>query len=193
MKKERACIWCILLYPENESHREALNFIEKNYKEYAWIKHEPETEDKKEHIHVVIRFINQRWNTSLANELGIEINMLERCRNLDNALLYLIHFREPEKKQYDVENVHGIYNRRIIRLIQSDGKDHTDLANDIVNWIEQTQGEVTYSKLFYFCRDNGMYGELIRAMKLFSCIIEEHNRSIYEESSKILTPNHYPF
>ncbi len=192
-KKERSCVWCILLYPENETHRNALEYIKKNYQEFAWIKHEPEIENGKEHIHVVIRFKNYRWNTALAEELNIEINMFEKCRNLENALLYLIHFREPDKKQYSLEEVHGAFNRRLERIIKSDGKDNTDLASDIVSWIESQNSAITYTQLFYFCRDNGMYGELVRAMKLFSCIIAEHNQEYYEESHKILSPKDYPF
>lgn len=192
-KKERSLVWCILLYLENESHKKALDFIEKNYQEYAWIKHDPENEESKEHVHVVIRFKNYRWNTALAEELEIEINMFEKCRSLDNALLYLLHYREPEKKQYSIDDVHGIFNRRLERLTKSDGKDNTDLADDIVKWIEVQPREITYTRLFYFCRDNGMYGELVRAIKLFSCILEEHNKNLYAESVIKIPPSHYPF
>ena len=176
--KERATVWCILLYPDNEKHMHALELIEKNYQEYAWIKHQPENEEKKEHIHVVVRFKNYRWNTALAEELDIELNMFEKCRGIDNALLYLIHFRESEKKQYQLEEVHGFFNRRLARLMQSDGKDNTDMANDIVNFINSVNDTVSYTQLFYYCSLNGLYGELVRGMKLFSCILEEHNRLV---------------
>lgn len=180
IQKERSCVWCIQLYPDNERHVKALELIEKNYREYAWIKHTPESTEKKEHIHVVIRFKNYRWNTALAEELDIELNMFEKCRGLDNALLYLLHFREPDKIQYTLDDVHGFFNRRLERLVHSDGKDSTDKAYDIVSFIK-TQGNVSYEKLFEYCAQNGLYGELLRGINLFGRILDERNRNKYDE------------
>ncbi len=178
--KERSCNWCIQLYPDNENHTKALELIEQNYQEYAWIKHRPESDEKKEHIHVVIHFKNYRWNTALAEELNIELNMFQKCRGLDNALLYLVHFREPEKIQYSLDEVHGFYRRRLDRLIQSDGKDKADIASDIVGWINEQPNEIKRNQLFYYCVSNGYYGELVRGANLFFSILSEHNADIVE-------------
>ena len=175
-RKERGLVWFILLYPENESHRLALDIIKKSYSEFAWIKHQPETNETKEHIHVVVRFKNYRWNTALAEELGIQVNMFEKARNLENALLYLVHARDPEKTQYQPTDVQGPLQKRLQRIVQTDGKDNTDQANEIVDWILSQNQYIYYAQLFYFASINGLYGELIRGMKLFSCILEEHNQ-----------------
>lgn len=187
IQKERSLVWCIQLYPDNSRHVKALELIEQNYQEYAWIKHIPESDEKKEHIHVVIRFRNYRWNTALAEELDIELNMFQKCRGLDNALLYLIHFREKDKIQYSLEDVHGLFNRRLERLINSDGKDSTDKAHDIVNYIK-TQKSLSYEKLFEYCAGNGLYGELLRGINLFGRILEERTRDRYDE---LLEKSHF--
>ena len=179
-KKERSCVWLILLFCDNDRHMKALETIKKNYTEYAYIKHLPEQDEKKEHYHVVVRFKNYRWNTALAEELDIEINMFEKVRGLDNALLYLVHAREEEKIQYDVSDVQGVFGKRLQRLIASDGKDSTDIAIDIVNWINNQDKEITIHKLFQYCVANGLYSELIRSFKLFECIVRERNEVIRE-------------
>ena len=177
-RKERGLVWFILLYPDNESHMLALEEIKKSYSEYAYIKHQPEEGEKKEHIHVVVRFKNYRWNSALSEELGIEINMFEKARNLENALLYLVHARDSEKTQYDIMEVQGTLQKRLFRILQTDGKDNTDQATEIVDWIMEQSEVIKPSRLFYFASVNGLYGELVRGMKLFAMIIEEHNEEI---------------
>ncbi len=177
-RKERSLIWFILLYPENDHHQQALELIEKNYSEYAWVQHVPENDEKKEHIHVIVRFKNYRWNTALAEELGVEINMFEKCRSLENGLLYLVHAREENKIHYSLDDVHGTLKSKLERFLKSDGKDSIDKAVEIVNWIN-SQGYITINQLFTFATVSGLYSELVRALPLFRDILYEHN-SRYE-------------
>ena len=93
--------FCILLYPlEDKTHYCALEYIKLNF-EYAFIEHNEDYdkngEIKKSHTHVVLQFSNQKWNTALADEIGISLNYIERCRSLENALDYLIHFNDRKK------------------------------------------------------------------------------------------------
>ena len=93
MKKFRSCNFNLILYPsEDETHRNALEIIEKNY-DYAMICHNLDTDDNgellKEHYHIVIRFKNAKWNTALSEELGITENYIEESRSLKRSLLYL--------------------------------------------------------------------------------------------------------
>lgn len=178
-KKERSMVWLLLLYPDSERHIRALEFIKKNYVEYAFIKHFPEKEENKEHYHLVIRFKNYRWNTALSEELDVEINMFEKCRGLCNALIYLIHLREPEKIQYSVEDVQGPFQTKLKCIMQTDGKDNSDMAYEIVQWIMGQNNRIKYSQLFFFAKENGLYSELLRGMKLFSYIMEEHNNKFF--------------
>jgi len=178
-RKERSLNWLVLLYLENEQHKNALEYIKKNCSEYAYILHQPEENEKKEHVHVVLRFKNYRWNTALAEEFMIEINMFQKLRNLDSGLLYLVHYREEEKIQYSIDDVKGTLKSRLQRLILSDGKDATDKANDIVEWIYSQNERLTMSQLFKFASQNGCYGDLVRGLSLFRDIMYEHNDSIW--------------
>lgn len=177
-RKERSLTWLIMIYPDNDKHMKAFDFIKQNYSEYSFVKHRPEIDEKKEHIHVVVRFKNYRWNTALSEELEIEINMLEKCRSLDNALLYLTHFRYPEKIQYTIEDIDGTLKSRVQRLLQSDGKDSTDRACDLVNWINSQKEFISMNQLFAFANANGLYGELVRGISIFREIVHEHNSAL---------------
>ena len=117
MKNERSLIWCLLLYPEEDlSHKEALKYISNTY-ECAYIVHDKDTdthgEIKKAHTHVVVKFPNYRWRTALGEELKITPNYLEKCRNMENALEYLIHFKDTDKFQYNFEDVKGILKNKL--------------------------------------------------------------------------------
>lgn len=100
--------FCLLLYPEDETHVKALEHIKRNYN-YALICHNRDTDEngeiKKAHYHVVIRVDGQNaiWNTSLAKDLEITPNYIQRCRNLDRALMYLTHYNEADKMQYEIK------------------------------------------------------------------------------------------
>lgn len=87
--------FCVLLYPDCENHVDALNFIRSNFS-YAAILHDKDVDDngelKKPHFHVVIRFDNPRYISSIVKELNIEPNYIRRCMSFDKALLYLIHY-----------------------------------------------------------------------------------------------------
>ena len=87
--------FCLLLYPDCKAHINALNFVRQNYS-YAAILHDKDLDDngelKKPHFHVVIRFSNPRYFSSVVKELNIEPNYIRRCFSFDKALMYLIHF-----------------------------------------------------------------------------------------------------
>lgn len=75
--KFRARNFNLVLYPEDETHTKAIEYIERNY-DYAIILHDRDCNEygeiKKEHYHIVLRFKNAKWNTALAEELKITVN-----------------------------------------------------------------------------------------------------------------------
>lgn len=83
----------LLLYPkEDNSHKEAIEIIKKNY-DYAMINHdkdiyEEDTEThakgeiKKQHTHVIIRVGNNpRWLSAIAENLNIKEQSIERLQS----------------------------------------------------------------------------------------------------------------
>ena len=99
--KYRSRVHCLLLYPEDKTHIQAMEKIKKSY-DYAMILHDRDywTDDdekanpehvsgevKKAHYHVVLRFNNATWSSAICKDLEIEHNYIEDCKKFENALL----------------------------------------------------------------------------------------------------------
>ncbi len=180
MSKVKTKNYALLLYMEDETHKNALNYIKENY-EYVCITHDRDIDKetgelKKEHVHVVVRFENERFKKPVAKEFGITENRLQRVRNLRGALLYLIHKNDNTKTQYKIENLVGTpkmlekfekYNR--------DAKSETEKIIEIIKYIESRDGMVTARKLTRYCLNNGLWSELRRSYSIIKDIVKEHN------------------
>lgn len=181
MKNERSLYWCLILYPnEDLSHKKALDFIIDNYS-YAYILHDRDLLDngelKKSHIHVVLKFINYRWRNAIAEELGITPNYLEKCRNLENALKYLIHFNNEEKCQYDLEEVKGDLKEKLANYINNTDKTESEKVLDLLQYIGEQDFLTLHEFIRYVC-SIGMYDIYRRSALTFVKLIEEHNKYI---------------
>lgn len=95
----------ILLYPEWDNYINILNDIKGNFKNYAYIKHIPEEEEKKEHVHLVLSVDNPRSISGLSKRLDIPVNLIQRIKGLRGSCRYLIHKDNEEKYQYNLDQV----------------------------------------------------------------------------------------
>ena len=179
MEKYRSRKFCMLLYPlEDESHKKALEYIKLNY-DYALIVHDKDEDEngtlKKSHTHVVVSFPNAKWNTAIAEELGITPNYMEKCRSLNNALEYLIHYDDDTKHQYDIEEVQGNLKRELKKIIQNDGKDENIKAFELIEYIENYDGPINESDFFKYTCEVGMFDVARRSAYIMLRIIDKHN------------------
>lgn len=96
----------VLLYEDSESYdfKETLRIC-KSQKKWAYIKHFPESNEKKEHFHVVLRFENNKTKEALSKELGIPINYIDPVKNFRTICRYLIHKDDEDKYQYSLDQV----------------------------------------------------------------------------------------
>ncbi len=185
MDKVRSRSWCLVLYPDDDSHCACVDFLRKSGYAYALIKHdrdtylEGESEDhkagelKKAHWHIVLRLQNPRWREAVAAELGIKPNYLEPCRNRDSALLYMIHDGYPDRFQYDVSDVSGPLALNLAKLLVDD--DEGQRVKTIIQLIDDTPGMVSYRDILLKACDSGLYGEFRRLGSGVKWLIEEHN------------------
>lgn len=97
--------WMILLYPEWENFEEILQDIKGSFKNYAYIKHEPESDEKKVHYHLILNLDNPRTDKSLSKRLGIPVNLFKRVKSLRGSNRYLIHIDNEDKIQYKLTDV----------------------------------------------------------------------------------------
>lgn len=182
-KKENGRNFCLLLYPEDKTHVVALEKIKSNY-DYAYILHDKDVNEdgeiKKAHWHVVVNVgKNARWNTAIADELGITPNYIEKCGKLDRALEYLIHYNEPDKYHYDLDEVHGNLKTRLKIEISKEDKTEGEKVVELLDYIDNYDGYLKIREFSRFCATNGYWDVFRRSGAIFIKMIDEHNRSYY--------------
>lgn len=94
-----------ILYPEWDNYEDILHDIKGNFKNWAYITHKPEKEEKKEHTHLILSLDNPRTEESISSRLGIPCNLCSHIKGLRGACRYLIHKDDEEKIQYDLNDV----------------------------------------------------------------------------------------
>lgn len=188
--KFRSRSYVAVLYPEDSSHVECIEKLKSGGYNFAGILHNEDVyedgdrkgEKKKEHWHIVVRFKNAVWNTAVAKELGITPNYLEACKNVDASLLYLVHYGNDEKAQYDYEKVFGPLSTRLNTLLTDN--DETTRVMNIYDFIRNSPGIVTYSEIFEKALSAGLYGDFRRMGSGVSFLINDHNYALtHEEQS----------
>ena len=173
----------MVLYPEGATHAAAIEKMKAGGYNFAAILHDKDkTEDgqpKKPHWHVVVRFKNACWNTAIAKDLGITPNYLEACKDVDSALLYLVHFGIEEKFQYDYEAVFGPLRVRLATLLAEPDEGARVLT--LVDIIDASYGFLSYSELLKKSVAAGVYADLRRMGTLGVALVREHNYNVYKD------------
>lgn len=94
-----------ILYPEWENYDDILKDIKGNFKNWAYITHKPEKEEKKEHTHLILSVDNARTIESICSRLEIPQHLCQYIKGLRGACRYLIHKDDEDKIQYDLVDV----------------------------------------------------------------------------------------
>lgn len=176
----------LLLYPDDVTHVEAMKRIKENY-DYAYILHDKDKKDdndehsKKEHWHVVLRFKNAQWNTSLSNDLGIEKNYIRNSNDIDKALQYLIHYNDSDKHKYDINEVVGPLQERLKMSLNKYDRTEEEEVQLIMNYIVNSTSRMSITDLSIFCVQNGYWASYRRAQNLFRLMLNEHNDELWQK------------
>ncbi len=173
----------MVLYPEDPTHAAAIEKLKSGGYNFAAIMHDKDTlesgELKKPHWHVVVRFKNAVWNTAIAKELGITPNYLEACKDVDASLLYLVHFGNEDKYQYEFEEVFGPLKVRLATLLAEPDEGARVLT--IVDIVDRSPGPIGYSELIKKSVAAGVYADLRRMGSIGVALVREHNDDCYKE------------
>lgn len=187
--KYRSRVHLILLYPDNSNHLEVLDKITKSY-DYAGIIHNRDvwTEEdekqnsshkagelKKEHIHIVLRTQNAVWNTALCKDLGLEDKFCEQVKSIDRSLQYLLHYNEPDKTQYSIDDVFGGLRTKLSESIAKNEKSESEKVLELLDYIDNYQGQLRISDFARYCATNGYWSEFRRSGSIFLKVIVERN------------------
>lgn len=187
--KYRSRVHLLLLYPDNPDHLEVLDKITKSY-DYAGIVHNRDVwseedekqnplhkagELKKEHIHIVLRTQNAVWNTALCKDLGLEDKFCEQVKNIDRSLQYLLHYNEPDKTQYPLDDVFGGLRTKLAESIAKNEKSEGEKVLELLDYIDNYQGQLRISDFARYCAANGYWSEFRRSGSIFLKVIAESN------------------
>ena len=188
--KYRSRVHCLLLYPEDKTHIQAMEKIKKSY-DYAMILHDRDywTDDdekanpehvsgevKKAHYHVVLRFNNATWSSAICKDLEIEHNYIEDCKKFENALQYLIHYNDSNKAEYSIDEVEGNLKKRLVESINKLEKSEGEKVSELIDYIDNYDSRITIRAFSQYCAVNGYWAEFRRSATIFIKIIEEHNQ-----------------
>lgn len=180
MKNAKSRNFNLVLYPEDNTHRNALEIIKRKYN-HAYILHDKDYDEngelKKPHYHVVITFPNARYQLSIASELQIDANYLEKTSSLESSLLYLIHYNESDKYPYDINEVKGTLLTKLNNLINSNGYDEGLIIQVIIEYIDN-QDYITIRDFMLWTSINGYYPTYRRSQYNINALIKEHNTNL---------------
>lgn len=179
MENYRSRRHCLLLYPDDETHIKALEYIKHNY-EHLYILHDKDVyndtgELKKPHYHVIVEFKSAKWRSALAKELGITENYIEQVNNYEKALEYLVHFNDDEKFPYSFDEVKGTFKDKLYKFMLNDGKDENEKSMELIEYIVNYPSELSVSAFAYWCAKVGKWDVFRRSSHIFIRIIDEHN------------------
>ncbi len=176
--KYRSRQMLLLLYPENRTHVEVLERVKSTY-DCLYITHDKDvTEDgevKKTHIHVFLSFKNAKWNTAVAEELGLELRFIEDIRSREAALQYLVHYNEENKHHYAFDELEGskALKRQLEASIKKNELSPEEIFSEIVDIV--TSNNLSFSQALRACLSKGgvYVKEFRRSAYLFNAICFE--------------------
>lgn len=141
----------ILFYDESKHYNfDDLIFNIHSLKYYAYIKHQPETEEKLEHYHAFIHLDTACTESALAKRLGIPKDKVQYVKNVRGGCRYLTHIDYPEKIQYSIDDVKvsGLFKRKFLKNFE-DVKTEEEIIQDIYFWIDNTHFDNYFEKIRY--------------------------------------------
>lgn len=77
-----------------------------DYRKWAWIYHEPDTEDGTPHVHFLISTNGTRSIKNISDKIGLPSNYIQVCRKVVAFRRYMLHLDSDDKIKYKVEDVH---------------------------------------------------------------------------------------
>lgn len=139
----------IILYEDTSSYdiNEVL-FNIRGFKYYAYIKHQPESDEKKAHYHVIIKLDNATTCEGISKRLGVPLQHIKYVRNVRAMCRYLIHMDDSDKIQYSINDVFvsKLFERKFKKNFE-ELKSEEEIIQDIYFYIDNTHFDTYYEKV----------------------------------------------
>lgn len=143
IEQKRYRHFMFILYKDSESYSfdDVLFDLKGSFKNYAYIFHKPEKDEKKEHCHFILSLDNGRSINSIASRVGVQSNYIQPIKSLRASCRYLVHMDDDTKIQYDLTDVtvsHS-FQRKFFGAFD-DLKTEQDQIDDIYCFIDSLVG-----------------------------------------------------
>ena len=188
----RARDFFIELYPDNESHIAVLEKLQKSYN-YVGIVHnrdvyEKERKDengniknaigdlKKEHMHIIVSFSNQRYLNGVAKELELENRFIQKVDSFKKVSRYLIHLDNEEKAQYTLDEIFGSPDLCTkVKKFCTEEYSITNIICELVEYLDSLDRIVTNGEIARVALSMGYIAQYNRFKSVFNDLVYEHN------------------
>ena len=133
----RARNYFILMYKDTTSYNynDALRVL-KGFKYWAYMEHQPEQDEKKEHTHFFLHLDNAMSIKRLSSQTGIPTRFFKVPRSIRSVNRYLIHKDDEDKIQYNIEDVNVSKNwQRNFNKCFDDLETEEEIIINIYNFI----------------------------------------------------------
>lgn len=148
IKPQRFRNFTLILYQDTTSYNfeETLRII-KSQKKWAYIKHMPEADEKKEHYHVILSFDNQSSISALSKKTGVPVQHIKGIKNFRSMCRYLIHKDDEEKYQYSLDQVKvsPLFSKEYKKQFD-DIETEDEIIDKIYNFIDGLKGKFGYAQ-----------------------------------------------
>lgn len=128
----------ILFYDESKHYNfNNIIFNIHSLKYYAYIKHQPESDEKVPHYHAFIHLDSATTEEALAKRIGIPKDKVQYVKNVRGGCRYLTHIDYDDKIQYSLDDVKvsGLFKRKFLKNFE-DVKTEEQIIQDIYNFID---------------------------------------------------------
>lgn len=132
----------MILYKESCDIEECLNTLQKSYvvQKYAYIEHNKDVDEngelKKSHYHLYLYFPKQQDVAPIMKIFNV--NHIEAIQDEDATIRYFIHKNNPEKYQYEIDDIKTNFDIRKCFTIGKDENEEQEVMDllKILNYIE---------------------------------------------------------
>ena len=141
----------------------------KSYRNWAYIKHTPETNEKKEHYHFVLYLEDSTTINSLVKKIGVPAQFIQPVDSPRRVNRYLTHIDYDDKIHYELDDVIVSKNyQRKFNICYDDLYDDEQIVNMIMFHIKELVSEyrspsIIKLNLASWCYEKGF----IKIYKLF--------------------------
>ena len=110
---------------------------------WAYIRHDPDDDNGSDHYHFYIHLSQPMSISNLSEKLEIPQNMIEWVRVKTRLIQYLIHKNQPEKKQYDPNEIISNNREYLNRFLFPELVSLTNIHQEIDDFASLAKGKIT--------------------------------------------------